>query len=212
MIPVAKDGWRFILPLMAIGIGLSFLSHPFGRIASSVFILLALFCVFFFRDFNRHISINEYHIYSPADGTVVEVVPFPGDLNGEPAQLVRIFLSVFNAHIQRSPITGKVEKIEYKNGRFLDARHPNAHLENAQNALTLTSPKGKVVIIQIAGLIARRIVCWTRPGDKLTQGERYGLIRFGSQVDLVIPASATVIVKKGSRVRAGLSIIAKWTK
>lgn len=165
---------------------------------------LALFCVYFFRDFNRNTIIDEFAIYSPGDGRVLEVVDVDQGHN------IRIFLSVLDGHVQRSPVKGTVEKVEYKKGKFLDARDPHAHLENEQNLVTLNSAKGKLIVNQIAGLIARRIVCWVKPGDQLDQGERYGLIRFGSQVDVIVPKGTKIFVKPQQRVVGGETVIARW--
>jgi len=174
-----------------------------------VLLVLSGYCAYFFRDFERAIPVNEALILSPADGKVMDVSsvaegPFKGD------QIVRIFLSVFDVHVQRAPVQAKVDQIEYKPGRFLDARDPRAHIENEQNALILTSNKGRVVVIQIAGFIARRIVCWMKPGDELAQGQRFGLIRFGSQVDLIVPKNVDIRVKAGDRVAGGLTVIGEW--
>jgi phosphatidylserine decarboxylase len=115
--------------------------------------------------------------------------------------------------VQRSPVSGRISRIEYRKGKFLDARHERAHLENEMNLVTVETPKGPIVTNQIAGLIARRIVCWVKEGDSLQQGQRYGLIRFGSQVDVVFPKDAVEIVAKPTeRVVGGKSVIARWTK
>ena len=139
----------------------------------------------------------------------MEVATFK-DGPGQTGHLVRIFLSVFDVHVQRTPLTARVDKIEYRMGSFLDARNGRAHLENEQNSLTLISPYGNIKVTQIAGLIARRIVCRVKEGDSLKQGERYGLIRFGSQVDILIPEAARILVQKGDKVRGGETVVAKW--
>ncbi len=210
MIPIASDGWRFILPLLAVGVGLIFVPSPLGRVGAFISFVLALACAFFFRDFERPIVLDENIIYSPADGTVMAVEPCAGETNGSRAQMVRIFLSVFNVHVQRSPLSGEVKSIQEKPGSYFDARDPKAHLENAQTTMVLSTSNGPIKVTQIAGLIARRIVCWVKPGQALSQGERYGLIRFGSQVDMVIPEQCQVLVKKGDKVRGGLTVVAKW--
>jgi len=209
LFPIAADGWRFILPLLAGGIGLSLLPHWAGKTAGSAFLVLTAFCLFFFRDFDRPTTIDDNLIYSPADGKILEVSNRTSD-SGEKEHVIRIFLSIFNVHVQRAPLVAQVQKVEYKKGSFLDARSPKAHLENEQNSLTLSSPYGKIKVTQIAGLIARRIVCWVKEGDSLKQGERFGLIRFGSQVDLIIPGSAQVLLQKGDSVRGGETVVAKW--
>ena len=180
-------------------------SVPLGIVG----VLMAGFCAFFFRDFNRHTPPDAFAIYSPGDGRVLDVAIEPdGELKGW--TLIRIFLSVFDVHVQRSPVEGKVSKVEHKPGTFLDARHARAHLDNEQNTVVIDSPKGRVFVKQIAGLIARRIVCWTKEGATLKQGERYGLIRFGSQVDVLMPSNVEVAVKTGERVMGGVTVLARW--
>jgi phosphatidylserine decarboxylase len=174
-----------------------------------VVLLLAAFCTSFFRDFDRATPLDDALIYSPADGLVVDVSTVT---DGPQAswKIIRIFLSVFDGHVQRSPVTGQVQAVIYTKGKFLDARHISAHLENEQNNVIITSKKGTVHVKQIAGLIARRIVCWVKPQDVLKQGERFGLIRFGSQVDLLMPASVDVVATVGQRVLGGLTVVAEW--
>lgn len=209
-IPIAADGWRFIIGFALVGAYLLWLgrwwSMPWGVLS----VLLALFCVSFFRDFNRATPPDETAIYSPGDGKVVSVASVvDGPYAGQP--IIRIFLSVFDVHVQRSPVTGTVSRIEYKKGLFLDARHERAHLDNEQNLVTIETKKGPVVVNQIAGLIARRIVCWIKNGASLSQGERYGLIRFGSQVDVIFPkGSVTFESKPGDRVVGGETVLARW--
>jgi phosphatidylserine decarboxylase len=117
---------------------------------------------------------------------------------------------VFDVHVQRSPISGKVVKVEYQNGKFLDARNPRASLENEKNSILIENADFKIVVTQIAGFIARRIVCWVKEGSQLHPGERYGLIRFGSQVDVLLPPSVQVVVKVGDRVVSGETVLARW--
>ncbi|MCG3204131.1 MAG: Phosphatidylserine decarboxylase proenzyme [Elusimicrobia bacterium] len=153
---------------------------------------------------------DDLSIYSPGDGKVIEVATLSeGEYAGQ--RIVRIFLSVFDGHIQRSPSQGVIKNITYKKGLFLDARDSRAHVENEQNTLVLETNRGTLVIKQIAGLIARRIVCWVQKGQTLGQGERYGLIRFGSQVDVIMPLKAVPVVKFGDRVVGGETVLARWT-
>ncbi len=148
-------------------------------------------------------------ILSPGDGRILDVAVLDeGDYAGH--RVIRIFLSIFDGHVQRSPLRGRVERIDYRKGVFFDARDPRAHVENEQNALTLSSEKGRVVVTQIAGLIARRIVCWVKTGQELKAGERLGLIRFGSQVDLFLPPTADVVIAPGARVVSGKTVVARW--
>ncbi len=204
-IPIAADGWRFILPLLVVGLGLVWVRQNWSVSLAGILFLAAAFCAFFFRDFNRVTPKDPAAVYSPGDGKILEVSHFPdGKL------LIRIFLSVLDGHVQRVPVEGRIEKIVYKKGTFLDARDPQAHVQNEQNTITLSTPRGSVEVSQIAGLIARRIVCWVKEGDLLSQGERYGLIRFGSQVDVILPAGTEPSVAVGEKVWGGLTVLAKW--
>lgn len=177
---------------------------------TGVFVLLTLFCAYFFRDPERQIPSGTGVVLSPADGKVMEVVKaLDASAPGE-SWVIRIFLSVFDPHIQRAPMAGTVSAIHYTKGKFLDARDPKAAFENEQNRMELKvgGSSTPVVITQIAGLIARRIVCWVREGQEVAAGERLGLIRFGSQVDVVLPLTATIRVKAGDRVTAGDCVLA----
>lgn len=206
---MASDGWRFVLPTLGAGILLLVLSPRWGQVLGGVLLFLSLFCAFFFRDFDRVIKKDDDLIYSPGDGRVMEVRRVEEGPN-QGALFIRIFLSVFNVHVQRAPVAGRVEKIEYVRGVFLDARHPEAHKKNERNAVTLSHAKGLVKVTQVAGLIARRIVCHISEGTRLEQGERYGLIRFGSQVDVEIQGPSVPVVQVGDPVRAGLTVLARW--
>lgn len=172
-------------------------------------LLAAAFCLYFFRDFDRSTTADDSLVYSPGDGRVLDASQTEITADGT-YRVIRIFLSVLDGHVQRSPVKGTVAKVEYKKGLFWDARDPRAHVENEQNSVTIATPHGTVLVKQIAGLIARRIVCWVKEGSKLDQGERYGLIRFGSQVDVLLPTSVEVLVKNGDRVVGGETVLARW--
>lgn len=176
--------------------------------AALVMLLLTAFIAFFFRDPERDIPTGEGLIVSPADGKVVVVEPVAVEGGGE-GTLVSIFLSVFDVHINRAPVEGRVAKVEYRRGRFIVATSKQASVENEQNVLTFDHPAGPVVCKQIAGLIARRIVCWVKPGERVERGSRIGLIKFGSRVDLILPPGVAVLVRRGDRVRGGASVIGK---
>lgn len=209
LLPIASDGWRFILPLSITGLILTAIGRSWSYGLGGLCLLAALFCIFFFRDFDRNTVLDDALIYSPGDGRILEA----GVLDEGPYKewkIIRIFLSVFDVHVQRSPVNGRVSQIEYQKGLFLDARDPQAHIQNEQMTLTLESDRGVVVVKQIAGLIARRIVWWTQQGSHLRQGERYGLIRFGSQVDVLLPSSAVISVRVGDRVVSGETVVARW--
>lgn len=206
--PVAKEGIPFIFRFVAAGAIFSFIPFNLCRILGFAFFLLAVFCVFFFRDPERIPIQDPSFILAPGDGTVLEVSEDTSShLNGK-VYAVKIFLSIFDVHVQRAPISGKVVAIEYLRGKFWDARDSRASLENEQNAIVIENEKCKVVVKQIAGFIARRIACWVRPGQSLALGQRLGLIRFGSQVDIMIPKEAKLCVKAGEKVTSGMSVIA----
>jgi len=203
---IAREGWPFIGGLLALGALLAWrFPWPAG-----VCLVLGLFCAFFFRDPERVIPPGEALVVSPADGKVVKVGPAPeGSAAGPGAQQISIFLSVFDVHVNRSPIRGRIERVEYHKGKFMAAWDDKASLDNEQNAVTVERGGTRVVFKQIAGLIARRIVFKKRPGDAVLRGERVGLIRFGSRTDVLLPAAAKLRVREGDRVQGGSSVIAE---
>ncbi|MCZ7627222.1 MAG: phosphatidylserine decarboxylase family protein [Candidatus Methylomirabilota bacterium] len=204
MIPIAREGWPFILPPL----GLAVILWMTGwQITGGVTSLVAVAIALFFRDPTRDIPKDEGLILSPADGTVVQVTRYIGSELREPATQISIFLSVLNVHINRAPFPAVVEEVTYRPGTFRIAWQPEASTENEQNLIALKAPEGRLLVKQIAGLIARRIVCRVAPGQKLEAGERIGLIRFGSRVDLIVPARAEILVKRGDRVYGGTSVI-----
>ena len=204
-IPIASEGWPFIIPLAIVTV----LFFAFGWKSTGVIALvLALFVLFFFRDPDRDIPEGNGIVVSPADGKVIVIKDIyePAFLKQEVKQ-VSIFLSVFNVHVNRAPIGGAVEVVKYNPGKFHVASVDKASLDNEQTAMLIASGKDKVLVKQIAGLIARRIICYARPGDTIKTGERYGLIRFGSRVDLFLPKTAEIKVKLGDRVRGAQDVI-----
>jgi phosphatidylserine decarboxylase len=203
-IPIVADGYRFIIPLLIITVSLAL--SPLIWLAG-VSGLLLLFVLNFFRDPERVIADGEGVVVSPGDGKIVKIIEEKDPLLDEPYRRVSIFLNVFNVHVQRMPVGGKIEQIKYNKGKFLNAASHKASLENEQNAMIIHTGKEKVLVKQIAGLIARRIVCWAKEGDNYSLGQRYGLIRFGSRVDLFLPLSAEVKVSLGDHVSGGSSII-----
>ena len=203
-IPIVSDGYRFIIPLVIITVGLAL--SPLVWLAG-VSGLLLLFVLNFFRDPDRDIPNEEGVIVSPGDGKIVEIIEEKDPMLDEPYRRVSIFLNVFNVHVQRIPVGGRIGQVKYNKGKFLNAASHKASLENEQNAMIIDTGKQKVLVKQIAGLIARRIVCWAKEGDNYSLGQRYGLIRFGSRVDLFLPLSAEVKVSLGDHVSGGSSII-----
>jgi phosphatidylserine decarboxylase len=206
-IPIAPDGWKFILAFLVVG-GLLVVSHAFASLAGGLLLAAAGFSAWFFRDPERAVPKTD-DVLAPADGTVMEVASVDGEGYGR-GTVARVFLSVFDGHVQFAPVRGTVRSVVYQPGLFLDARDPRASFINESNAIEIESPRGRVVVKQIAGLIARRILCWVRKDDAVDAGERIGLIRFGSQVDLYLPAGVEWRVKEGDRVVAGMTVMAAW--
>lgn len=202
---IASDALRFFIPLLLAAL----LAGWAGWYrASGVLALFALFVLAFFRDPDREIPSDPGLIVSPADGKIVRIETGSGSL---PVQ-VSIFLSIFDVHINRSPIAGRVAAVEHREGRFKPAFDDAASVENERTIIDLESGSGQVRVALIAGLIARRIVSSVRTGDSLQRGQRIGLIRFGSRVDLFLPASVQLHVKKSDRVQGGASIIGRLSQ
>jgi len=204
---IVKEGYPFVYIPGGIALGLVLL----GFEAAAVFFLIVTgFNVWFFRNPLRTPPADDKAILSPADGKIVSIVRTREDrlLNSE-AQRVSVFMSPLNVHVNRSPVSGRVDSVVYNKGKFLTANKEKASLDNEQNALLITAPSGmKFLCVQIAGFIARRIICDVGKGDSLTRGQRFGLIRYGSRVDLFLPLECTVVVREGDRVRGGESIVA----
>jgi len=172
------------------------------------FILLAAFMAFFFRDPRRAAPSDENVVLSPADGRVTRVERLaPAD--PQSGTIVSIFLSVFDVHINRSPIAGEITDVSYTKGRFVIATRADASVVNEQNALTIKNDRVTIICKQIAGVLARRIVCWKQRGDSVALGERFGLIKFSSRTDLILPPSVDVEVVVGNRVKGGLTVIGR---
>jgi phosphatidylserine decarboxylase len=204
-IPVAAEGWPFILPLAAVTI----VVFLFGwKSPGYVFLALTLFVLFFFRDPDRAVPEGKGVVVSPADGKVIVIKDiYEPDYLKQDVKQISIFLSVFNVHVNRAPVGGEVEIVKYNPGKFHVASVDKASLDNEQTAMVITNGTRKILVKQIAGLIARRIVCYAKPGDAIKQGERYGLIRFGSRVDIFLPKNAEIKVKLGDRVTGAKDVI-----
>jgi phosphatidylserine decarboxylase len=206
-LPLAREGFVFIAAgavLTGIFLGLSL--WPLGVL----FGLLTLFTVYFFRDPARNPAVDEKSVLTPADGRIVEATPshYPADPKGERAFKVSVFMSVLDVHVNRIPAAGKISEVTYHPGKFLVASLDKASEQNERNAVTLLTHDGrKVVIVQVAGLIARRIACWVKGGDEVRAGQRFGLIRFGSRLDVYLPADSRIMAVPGQKVRAGESMI-----
>ena len=204
--PIARDGLRFIIPLAVISLILW--SQGF-RVSAGFFTLLTLFVTCFFRDPERVIPPGEKAVLSPADGKVVQVEPCMEErfMKG-PAIKVSVFMSVFNVHVNRNPLTGRIVDSAYARGKFLRADLNQASVSNEQNALLVETAEGvRLLVVQIAGLIARRIVCWVKKGDAVEKGQRFGLIRFGSRLDIYLPGNTALQVQLGQKALAGQTIL-----
>jgi phosphatidylserine decarboxylase len=202
---MVKEGYYFGLPLLVLG-GVGYLLH--WTVAAVALVLLALFVFSFFRDPERVIPSEPGAVVSPGDGRVVVVTD--EENQGRPGKRVSIFLAVWNVHVNRSPAAGTITKMEYRPGKFLAAMRERASMENEQNVFTLSTDAGELVFKQIAGLIARRVVSWKKADEKVARGERIGLVRFGSRVDLWVPKEAEILVKVGESVKGGSSVLAMW--
>ncbi|MBV9038224.1 MAG: phosphatidylserine decarboxylase [Acidobacteriaceae bacterium] len=196
---IVSDGIYYAAALAVIGGAFSYFGYWW---IGTFFYVLAAFCLYFFRDPERTPSPDEV-IFSPADGKVVSVRQIsPGETR------ISIFLNIFNVHVNRAPISGKITEVLYRKGRFLVASHEAASVENEQNTLVIDGKRGRVVCRQIAGLIARRIVCYKQTGDSVLAGERIGYIKFGSRVDVLFGPEWKAAVNVGDRVSAGTTVLA----
>jgi phosphatidylserine decarboxylase len=197
---------RFIIPLAVISVVL----WSLGLMAwAGFFTLFTLFVIYFFRDPERAIPPGEKAILSPADGKVVQVQPCVEErfLKG-PAIKLSVFMSVFNVHVNRNPLTGRVVDSAYSRGKFIRADLNQASASNEQNALLVENAEGiRLLVVQIAGLIARRIICWVKKGDRVEKGQRFGLICFGSRLDIYLPENTALQVRLGEKILAGQTIL-----
>jgi phosphatidylserine decarboxylase len=202
---MVKDGYKFAsAPLL---LGIVALAFHWAWLGAAL-LLLGLFVLFFFRDPERKPPDDPAMIVSPADGRVMEIVAESN--GGQPGRRISIFLSILDVHVNRSPVTGRVTAIDYRTGKFYAAMRGRASAENEQNVFHVRTDRGEVVFKQIAGWVARRIVCWKAPGDSLMRGERVGMIRFGSRMDIWLPEPVEIMARPGEHVAAGSSPLARW--
>ncbi len=208
-----KEGYWYGLPLVLIAGGLMGFwlrqRSLFLLLLSIFFLVLAFLVLNFFRDPERSIPQEEHALISPADGRVVQLAE--EEFEGRPVRRLSIFMSPLDVHVNRAPIAGVIQAVSYKKGSFRVASQDLASVENEQNIFTLQGKQGEVVVKQIAGLLARRIVFWKRLGDTLERGERVGMIKFGSRVDVLVAPTVQWRVKVGDRVWAGSSILGTTT-
>ena len=202
---IAREGIVYILvpgavTVLLLILGLWLIAIPFA--------IVTAFMAYFFRDPKREPPKDPHLVVSPADGRVTRVKRIE-EGNQQSAMLVSIFLSPLDVHINRAPIAGEITNVAYTRGKFLMATDENASLVNEQNALTIRGEKITVVCKQIAGILARRIICWKQAGERVSLGERFGLIKFSSRTDILLPPQVEVLVEQGARVRGGVTVIGR---
>ena len=209
--PVHPDGYIFIAAFAVVSLILGWLWQPLAWIGLS----LTLWCVYFFRDPVRQTPVDRDLVVSPADGIISSIGFFPPPpelgLGAEPMQRISVFMSVFDCHVNRMPVAGRVAKIAYKAGIFVNADLDKASQDNERNSLIIDNERGRFGVVQIAGLVARRIVCFTKQGETLSAGQRFGLIRFGSRIDVYFPQGVRPLVSLGSKAIAGETVLADFS-
>jgi len=210
MTPIRHEGYPFIGAFLAVSLLLLWLSAPLGWLG----LALTGWCVYFFRDPKRITPVDQALVVSPADGKVASVALIlpPGELGlgSDPCRRVSVFMNVFNCHVNRAPVAGRISRIVYRPGKFLNAELDKASEDNERNGMVIASANGPIGVVQIAGLVARRIACFVAEGTELSAGERIGLIRFGSRLDVYLPATATILVAEGQTAIAGETVIARF--
>ena len=208
VVPIHPEGYVFIAGFAIVTIGLTWLAAPLGWIGA----ILTAWCIYFFRDPPRQTPLSDDLVVSPADGIVSSIgyfIPPPElGLGAEPMQRISVFMSVFDCHVNRMPVAGRVAKIAYKPGLFVSADLDKASEDNERSGMLIDTAAGRIGVVQIAGLIARRIVCFVREGETIGVGDRFGLIRFGSRVDVFLPEGVRVLVGQGSKAIAGETVLA----
>jgi phosphatidylserine decarboxylase len=203
--PIAMEGYPFIAVAGFVTIVFAILSW---KLLAVIGLCATLFCAYFFRNPERIIPEEEHAVLAPADGKVIYLGPAHGERLDAETVKISIFMSVFNVHINRAPVSGRITDTFYQKGKFLDVRDDRATFENEQSGLIVETAGGaKVMVVQVAGLIARRIVCYPVKGDLLVRGNRYGLIRFGSRLDIYLPKSTDLRVAIGDKTVAGETIL-----
>ncbi|MSN24427.1 MAG: phosphatidylserine decarboxylase family protein [Geobacter sp.] len=210
----AKEGYPFIAFAVGLMVLLVLSSWKLASlvlaIPAAVSVLLTLFVLYFFRNPERTPPADPLAVIAPADGTVIVAERVSDTPLGTDSLKISIFMSVFNVHVNRAPFDGKVVDVSYHRGKFFDARDGRASCENERNGIVLETAAGvRIAFVQIAGLIARRIICYPRIGDLLKKGERYGLIRFGSRVDVYLPIEVVPLVKIGDKTTAGVTVLGR---
>ena len=205
---MVREGYYFGLPPVIIGLLLLGARSPVSQATGGLLLFLGLFTFYFFRDPERLVPDTPGTVVSPADGRVVVVKEEPSE--GRPGKRISIFLAIWNVHVNRAPAAGTIARLDYRPGKFMPAWAESASAENEQNIFVQSTEYGEIVYKQIAGWVARRVVSWKKQGDRVARGERIGLVRFGSRVDLWLPGEAEVLVSVGSHVKGGSSVLARF--
>lgn len=210
LVPVHREGYRFVAIFFAASVALGFLAAPLFWIGMA----LTLWCAYFFRDPERMTPIDDDLVITPADGRVSSIVhmvpPAELGLGNEEMLRISVFMNVFNCHVNRAPMNGRIARIVYSKGSFLNAELDKASTENERNGLVIATAHGDIGVVQIAGLVARRIVCWAGEDQHIEAGQRFGLIRFGSRLDVFVPSKARAMVSVGQVAIAGETVIAEF--
>ncbi len=210
LVPVHKEGYRFIAIFFVVSLALGFLWEPLMWIG----FLLTAWCAYFFRDPERMTPIDDDLVISPADGRVSSIAmvtpPEELGLGSEPMLRISVFMNVFNCHVNRAPMAGTISRIAYRAGAFVNAELDKASHENERNGLVIQTKHGAIGVVQIAGLVARRIICWKYENASLDAGERFGLIRFGSRLDVFLPEGVEPRVSLGQTAIAGETVLAEF--
>jgi phosphatidylserine decarboxylase len=208
IVPISPEGYPFIGAFALVSLILFWLWSPLGWLGT----LATIWCAYFFRDPPRVTPVRDGLVVAPADGRISQVTsampPNDLDLGSKPLPRISIFMSVFDCHVNRSPAAGKIEKIVYHPGKFFNADLDKASVDNERNCMVIATPSARVAVVQIAGLVARRIICFVRPGQSIAAGERFGMIRFGSRLDVYLPEGTTPLVATGQTSIAGETVLA----
>lgn len=210
IVPIHKEGYPFIIAFFVASLILGWVWEPLFWAG----LVLTLWCAYFFRDPERVTPQDEDLVISPADGRVSSIgmylPPAELGLGSEPMLRITVFMNVFNCHVNRAPMRGLIREVAYREGAFLNAELDKASDENERNGLIIETKHGDIGVVQIAGLVARRILCWSKVGDSLEAGERFGLIRFGSRLDVFLPEGAVARVSLGQTATAGETVLAEF--
>jgi phosphatidylserine decarboxylase len=208
LVPITPEGYPFIGAFALVALVLFWLWPPLGWLG----VLATAWCVYFFRDPPRVTPVRDGLVVSPADGRVSQITTTPPPhelgLGDKPMLRISIFMSVFDCHVNRSPVSGRVERIVYQPGKFFNADLDKASIHNERNSLVITTAGTRIAVVQIAGLVARRIVCFVREGQPMGAGERFGMIRFGSRLDVYLPEGTPPLVAVGQTALAGETMLA----